>query len=426
MKKFILPVLFTLSLSVFLNAEAIKLKNGMIINGSITGQTDYILNVKTSYGVITINQREIDKIMPDLHRVVLKGGGEYVGTVLDLDQFNLSLQTDKGVVNIDTSQIASMEIYDYNQAEKQKQYVENKMELEKQAVAATEAKGDSSTLDTKSAAAAAGSSLSKGGLSFDSDLETVFPSKPEVVTAPTYKYNYVTHTDADQPKPAAAANGQQDKNDQASANDTGSKEEVDTEDQINKKDLAKNYFSINAGVLNTPLSLDLSDYGGKKDADIGGANAAFGLTYMRRLSQRFWLGGTLDIGMIPKSKFTDLTVNGEANSTMKMTGQVYDIALISNYYLNPLSKTRYYLTGGAGYTSVSAEGNPSNDAENDMDSISFSSSGVSALFGAGIERTIQDINVGLEVRGKYSSYGGKLKDSSNIGFLAGLKVNWFF
>ncbi len=85
MKKFLLFILLAATLTPNAYCEAIKLKNGMIINGSIVGQTEYILNVQTSYGAITINQREVEKIMPDLHRVILKGGGEFIGTVLDLD-----------------------------------------------------------------------------------------------------------------------------------------------------------------------------------------------------------------------------------------------------------------------------------------------------------------------------------------------------
>ena len=132
MKQKLLFLLFLIS-PLLINGEAIKLKSGLIINGSIVGQTEYILNVKTSYGTIAINQREVEKIMPDLHRVILKGGGEFIGNIVDMDEFTLSLNTDNGVVNIDVPQISSMEIYDYNEAEKQKKYIETKHELEEQA-----------------------------------------------------------------------------------------------------------------------------------------------------------------------------------------------------------------------------------------------------------------------------------------------------
>lgn len=425
MKKFLLFTILSATLIQNAYCEAIKLKNGMIINGSILGQTEYILNVKTSYGSISINQREVEKIMPDLHRVILKGGGEFIGTVLDLDQFNLSLKTDNGVVNIDVAQIASMEVYDYNEAEKQKQYVEKKAELEQQAVSAIESQGAAATaLETKTAAADAGSSISEGGLAFDSDLETVFPSKPEVVE-PTYVYNYRVHAEED--KPAA------EETIEPLPGEAAAKEEITTDEQIKQKDIGKSYFAINAGMLNTPLSLDLSSYGGKKDADVGGGDIAFGFTYMRRLSQRFWLGGNLTFGFLPKANFTGLNIDGHTDVAMKTSGQIYELNLLSNFYLNPKDKTRIYLTGGFGYSMLSASGNtayfstPGDPAtQTGGRDVSFSSSSPSALFGIGFERTIQDINIGVEVRGKYSSYQKELKESSNMSILATLKASWFF
>ena len=54
------------------SAETIKMKDGNLITGSIVSQTEYILNLTTSYGTITLNQKEIEEILPDKHRVVLK------------------------------------------------------------------------------------------------------------------------------------------------------------------------------------------------------------------------------------------------------------------------------------------------------------------------------------------------------------------
>jgi hypothetical protein len=425
MKKFLLFIILAATLTPNAYCEAIKLKNGMIINGSIVGQTEYILNVQTSYGAITINQREVEKIMPDLHRVILKGGGEFIGTVLDLDQFNLSLKTDNGVVNIDVAQIASMEVYDYNEAEKQKQYVEKKAELEQQAVSAVTSQGVAATaMETKTAAAEAGSSISQGGLAFDSDLETVFPSKPEVVE-PSYVYNYRVHNNED--KPAA------EEKIEPLPGEAAAKEEITAEEQIKQKDIGKNYFGLNAGMLNTPLSLDLSAFGGKADADVGGSNVSFGFTYMRRLSQRFWLGGNLLFGFVPKTHFNGLTVDGQTDVAMKTSGQIYEVNLLSNFYINPKSKTRVYLTSGAGYSILSLDGNTAyfstpgdpNTLTSGKD-VSFSSSSPSVLLGIGVERTIQDINIGLEVRGKYTSYQKELKESSNTSIFASIKVSWFF
>ena len=68
------------------------MKDGNLITGSIVAQTEYTLNLTTSYGTITLNQREIDQILPDKHRIVLKGGSQLVGQILDLDEFNLKLK----------------------------------------------------------------------------------------------------------------------------------------------------------------------------------------------------------------------------------------------------------------------------------------------------------------------------------------------
>ena len=142
MKRFLFLTLTLLLLPFLCRAEAIKLKNGTIINGSILDRGEYILRVQTGYGPISINQREVEAIMPDLHRVLLKGGGEFVGTVVDLDEFNLSLNTDSGVVNIDVADISSMEVYDYESAEKQKKYITKKQELEEAAKQEAAAKAE--------------------------------------------------------------------------------------------------------------------------------------------------------------------------------------------------------------------------------------------------------------------------------------------
>ena len=187
MKRFLFLILVFSLLPLVSNAEAINLKNGTIINGSILDRGEYILRVQTSYGPISINQGEVEAIMPDLHRVLLKGGGEFVGTVVDLDEFNLTLNTDSGIVNLDVAEISSMEVYDYESAEKQKKYITKKQELEQ--AAQQEAQAAQENGAAASGAAAAGALVSSSGLSFDEDLEKVFPSKPEVIEPKiTYKY----------------------------------------------------------------------------------------------------------------------------------------------------------------------------------------------------------------------------------------------
>ena len=415
MKKFLLFLSLFLFAFTQAGAEAIRLKNGVIINGSIISRTEYVLTVKTAHGTISINQREVDAILPDLHRVLLKGGGEYVGTVLDLDEFNLSLKTDKGVVNIDVASISSMEIYDYGEAEKQQKYIEKKKELEQEALASLPKSADAS----QAAAVAAGGSLSTSGLSFDSDLEKVFPSKP-VEVAPEQHYNYRLHTfQGEEIKEEAA----QEEKPLAPILD-----EEETIDQSKKKDNSKHNFALNAGIINTALKLNLSKDGGPAEFDMGGTAVAFGASYMRRLTSHFWAGGAFSFGLVP---IEYITINNTPGSEveMKASGQVIDIDLFLNYYINPKSDTRFYLLGGLGYNMLNIE---KNKVENTgtmwvtAPTANASASGFSFLGGAGVERSIQDINVGLEIIARKNSYGGDLSGSRDINYFVSLKASWFF
>ena len=134
MKRSVFAICLVLAAAV-LQAETIKMKDGELISGSILSQTEYTLNLATSYGNITLNQREIEAILPDKHRLILKGGTQLVGVILDLDEFNLKLQTDDGaVVNVDMPQIVSIETYDYDRGENaQKEFVEKNLERQQAA-----------------------------------------------------------------------------------------------------------------------------------------------------------------------------------------------------------------------------------------------------------------------------------------------------
>ena len=286
MKKFFISLL-TLTFAMPAFCEAIKLKNGLIVNGSIIDRSEYILKVQTSYGVISLNQREIEKIMPDLHRVFLKGGGEYVGTVVDLDDFNLTLNTDSGLVNIDVAQITSMEIYDYEEAAKQKKYIETKIEQETQ---------EKAEEDKKQKAAA--TTMGTSGLNFDEDLEKVFPSKPQE-TEET-KYIYRTHEDTPEQIKAAAEEKAASEALTPAEQEQKIREEALSFDQNKKRKEAKNYFAVHLGALNTKLNVDISDLSGPSDFEVAGTGVSFGLAYMRKLTNHFWYGGGLSFGMLPK------------------------------------------------------------------------------------------------------------------------------
>lgn len=434
MKRFLFLTLTLLLLPFLCRAEAIKLKNGTIINGSILDRGEYILRVQTSYGPISINQREVEAIMPDLHRVLLKGGGEFVGTVVDLDEFNLSLNTDSGLVNIDVADISSMEVYDYESAEKQKKYITKKQELEEAAKqeAAAKAEEQNAAVQKASESAATAAAVSSSGLSFDDDLEKVFPSKPEVVE-PKITYKYHVHNSEQ------AAKEEPEEEEEAPVLTEAEKKQQEQEaalitEQIKKKDTGKNYFAVHVGALTADLKLNLENYGGKEE-DIGGTNVAFSVAYMRKLSNRLWLGGGIGYGMLSKNEF-EYPLTGEEKMYVETSGQVYDVNVLMNFYLNTQSALRFYLTGGLGYTSASVEETPSKyELQNTetggygwttQESNTISSGNFNAVFGLGAEYAIDDVNLGLEVKGKYFSFKDELESSSKMSVYTTLKVSWFF
>ena len=367
--------------------------------------------------MIAVNQREVEKIMPDLHRIILKGGDEFIGNIVDMDEFTLSLRTDSGLVNIDVPQISSMEIYDYNEAEKQKKYIENKHELEEQATKELAQKNaQASDLEQAKVKAAAGSSVSETGIEFDADLEKLFPSKP-VVEAPKDIYvRFDSKNIADN----------QEEQEQTPAQKEKEKKQIDETSQDFKKDYSKNNFEVLIGYQNLPLKLNLSSYGAGEKENISSSSVAFALSYLRKMNKHFWLGGDIIIGMLSKNKF-----NPNATTHIETSGQVYDIDLKANYYFNPQSTTRFYLQAGTGFASVNVNKNCDvfdtiNNKWIQEDTKTVSSSNISAIAGLGVERSIADLNLGLEFKARYNTYSGDLKESSNLSYLIAAKINWFF
>jgi len=418
MKK-IFIFLFSLILTAPAFCEAIKLKNGLIINGSIVDRSEYILKVQTSYGLISLNQREIDKIMPDLHRVFLKGGGEYVGTVVDLDDFNLTLNTDNGLVNIDVAQITSMEIYDYEEAAKQKKYIESKIEQETQ---------EKQEEDKKQKAVV--TTMGTSGLSFDEDLEKVFPSKPEETEE--IKYIYKTHEDTPEQIKAAAEEKAAEEALTPAEQEQKKREEALSFDQNKKRKSGKNYLAANIGMLNTKLNVNISDLGGPDNFEVSGTGVAFGIAYMRKLTNRFWFGGGASFGMLPKKSVR--YDYGTTQRDTQISGQIYDLNALFNFYLNPQNPVRVYLTGGASVTSLGIDKSVSDFYERTTDVWEWSApktyDTTQTVFGGniglGLEWTVQDINIGLETRVKYSTLKKELSDSPKTSVLISLKTSWFF
>ena len=408
--------LFALTFTITVYCEAIKLKNGLIINGSIIDRSEYILKVQTSYGVISLNQREIEKIMPDLHRVFLKGGGEYVGTVVDLDDFNLTLNTDSGLVNIDVAQISSMEIYDYEEAAKQKKYVENKIEQETQ---------EKAEEDKKQKAAA--TTMGTSGLSFDEDLEKVFPSKPQETEE--IKYIYKTHEDTPEQIKSDAEEKAALEVLTPAEQEQKAREEALSFDQNKKRKEGKNYFATHIGMLNTKLNVDISNLYGPQDFKVSGTGVSFSVAYMRKLNNHFWYGGGFAFGMLPKKSIRyDLPTPGEERD-VQISGQMYDLNALFNFYFNPQNSIRTYLTGGASLTSIGTDISRS-DFNGTEWSAAVTEDRTQTIFGTniglGLEWAIDDINIGLETRIKYATLKKELSNSPKTSVLITLKTSWFF
>ncbi len=419
MKKYFICLFFLIcTLPSF--CEAIKLKNGLIINGSIIDRSEYVLKVQTSYGVIALNQREIEKIMPDLHRVFLKGGGEYVGTVVDLDDFNLTLNTDSGLINIDVAQITSMEVYDYEEAAKQKKYIENKIDQEAQEQAAKE--------EGKKTVTA--SALGTSGLSFDEDLEKVFPSKPQETE--TVKHIYKTHQDTPEQIKAAAEEKAALEALTPAEQEQKVKEEALSFDQNKKRKEGKNYFSVQAGVLRTDLNINLTELEGPQDFEMSGTNVDFGISYMRKLSDYFWFGGGFDFGMLPKKSTRYAYGSGERD--VEISGQTYSLNALFNLYLNPKDPLRVYLTGGGGFASVGIDKSYSDSYQDGEGNWLWKSptkddksiTAFNGNIGLGLEWTIEDINIGFETRLKYTPLKKELSKSPKTSLIITLKASWFF
>ena len=446
MKRF-LVFIFLLS-AVTASAETIKMKDGNLISGSIVAQTEYTLNLATSYGTITLNQREIEQILPDKHRVILKGGSQLVGQILDLDEFNLKLKTDDGtVVNIDMPQIVSVETYDYDRGENaQKEYVVKTQEIaaQREAHAAAVAAG------TASAGVAAA-----GGLTFDSDIDQVFDTQKATVVNGQVVTTQPTQAAV---KPAAAmtdeeafikgvktgAVSQQEyaaaaKEELSAKKETGKQKPAKTPKvKRNEKDFNK-YFSVQAGFMPLNLKLDNSKRAGydKDDEfDVGGTSIAVSSKFLWRLKEsNLWLGPEIGIGSVPNNTFDDKDPevskrNADAAAAgkelpfpdpeVKTSGQVFRGGLTAQYYLNPQNRFAFYLTGSAMYEMLHV------NYRAETQSTKISSNGFAGAAGLGVSTWIDDVMVGLEVREVFAQRQKELKKSSAANTLIQLQLSWKF
>ena len=431
MKRFF-AIFFCGCIAASVSAETIKMKDGNLITGSIVSQTEYVLNLTTSYGTITLNQKEIEQILPDKHRIILKGGSQLVGQIVDLDEFNLKLKTDDGTtVNIDMPQIVSVETYDYDRGENaQKEFVE-KTQQQTAAQAAALATGHQ-----------AGGVEAAGGLTFDSDIDQVFDTQKatvvngQVVTATsaaaaTKSTPVMSDEEAfikgvktgtvSQQEYAAAAKEELTAKKQAKTPAVEKKAPV-----LHNEADYKKYFSVQVGAMPLDLKLDNSNRPGYNEGDkfdVGGTSVAVSSKFLWRLKDsNFWLGPELGIGSIANHSFTDKDPAASSidSPEVKTSGQVFRGGITAHGYINPKSRFAFYVTGSVQYEMLHL------NYRGEMQSDKISSNGFAGAVGFGVETWIDDLMLGLEVRDVFAKRQKELKDSSDSNVLIQAQLSWKF
>lgn len=438
MKKSVFAVLCLLCLACAVQAETIKMKSGEFISGSILSQTEYTLNLATSFGTITLNQREIEQILPDKHRIILKGGTQLVGVILDLDEFNLKLQTDDGAtVNVDMPQIVSIEAYDYDRGQNaQKEFVEKTQQVQQ------------AKEEAKQAAAAKGAAPvveAAGGLTFDSDIDQVFAAQKATVVNGSVVTPSATVTQAapklltdEEAFIKGVKTGAVSQTDFAKA----AKEElnkkkvvqpaVKTAGKPREKDFSK-YFAIQAGAMPLDLKLDNSTrdgYDAQDDSiDVGGTSAAVSSKFLWRVKEsNLWAGPVLGIANIANASFADKdpavqaanAADFSADPTVRTSGQILTLGAAANYYLNPNSRFVFYVTASAMYEMLTL------NYRGEMQSNSIKSNGFAGGAGVGVETWVDDIMLGLEARQVFAQRSGELKNSAASNTVIQAQFSWKF
>lgn len=445
MKKSVFAVLCLLCLACAVQAETIKMKSGEFISGSILSQTEYTLNLATSFGTITLNQREIEQILPDKHRIILKGGTQLVGVILDLDEFNLKLQTDDGAtVNVDMPQIVSIEAYDYDRGQNaQKEFVEKTQQVQQ------------AKEEAKQAAAAKGAAPvveAAGGLTFDSDIDQVFAAQKATVVNGSVVTPSATVTQAapklltdEEAFIKGVKTGAVSQTDFAKA----AKEElnkkkvvqpaVKTAGKPREKDFSK-YFAIQAGAMPLDLKLDNSardGYDAQDDSiDVGGTSAAVSSKFLWRVKEsNLWAGPVLGIANIANASFADKDPAVQAanaadisagrepsypDPTVRTSGQILTLGAAANYYLNPNSRFVFYVTASAMYEMLTL------NYRGEMQSNSIKSNGFAGGAGVGVETWVDDIMLGLEARQIFAPRSSELKNSAASNTVIQAQFSWKF
>ena len=378
-----------------------------------------------------------------------------VGVIIDLDEFNMKLQTDEGTVNIDMPQIVSVEVYDYEQGETAKQTITQKQIQQQEALAKETAR--QATLSGSSAAtAASGTVQAAGGLTFDSDIEKVFDvKKAEVVNGQVQTVQEISAADIRAQRAAqmteeeaflkgiSPAKSEEKIQQTAEAARSGKLEKIkkaEAKKAKRPKDANSNkYFAITVGSQTGDLKLDNSKrqgFSGTSPYDVGGNGVRAEAAFLWRLkSSNLWLGPALAITNIPNANFEDLTArkaNDDAiaqgnpppytatDLDVSTSGQMIDLMAKANYYFNPDSLFSVYVTGSIGYRMLSL------NYQGVIESTTVDSNGFIASAGLGVETHVDDMMLGLEVQEFFSPYSGQLKDSDSANTVISAKISWKF
>jgi len=427
-KRFVCVLFFLFALSA--HAETIKMKDGTLISGSIISQTEYTLNLTTSFGTITLNQREIEQILPDKHRIILKGGSQLVGIITDLDEFNLKLKTDDGTtVNIDMPQIVSVEPYDYDRGENaQKEFVEQTRQRQEQAQQAAQA------------APAAGIQAA-GGLTFDSDINQVFGAQKATIENGSVKTNFQATAPAATPaRPMTdeeafikgVKTGAISPQETASAAkaELSAKKKPNTPEKKPAKKTEKDfnkYFAIQAGAMPLDLKLDNSDQAGYAQGDeydLSGTSVAVSGKFLWRLyDSNLWVGPRLAIANIANNSFEDKDPSVSPtilDPKVIVSGQIITLGGAANYYLNPQDRFAFYLTAQAAYQILKL------NYRGEIQSHTSNFNSFAGSLGAGVETWVDDVMLGLEVRQVFAARTGVLKSSASSNTIIQAQLSWKF
>lgn len=450
-----LPLLLLAAVTV--QAESIKLKNGTIINGSIVEQTEFSIIVSTKQGTFPLSTREIEKIMPDQHRVFLKGGTQLVGVIEDLDEFNLKLRTQDGLVNVDMPQIVSIEVYDYDQGDAGTKVIEQKVE-QVQAAQAAMTQAPATPVAAAIAAAAPAvtpSAPAAGGLSFDSDIAKVFDAKkPQIVQGNVVTGNLVEEGQTMVAAPRALTDEEAFLQGKPAANGLKTHEAIvlpDTQKTLEKAQTKKpkisekpkfnepgtnKYFALEVGAISQKITLNNTARLGQEKEDVGGTGVMVDGKFLWRVkNSNLWAGPHFSIATIPNASFYDNDpnidiANNEAlargdtipypDHNASTSGQALAIGASANYYLTPKSLFMFYVTGSMEYRMMTL------DYRGQIQGESIKSNGAAFGLGAGVEMRVDDFILGVEAKQNFYTYSGDLKDSDSLAPSIVAKMAWKF